>query len=41
VHELIGRAGAFQREVLDEHADLGGLGEVNHVDELGDRTPKR
>ena len=35
VQELIGRAAAFQRDVLDEHADLAGLGEVNHVDELG------
>ena len=41
VQELIGLAGAFQWEVLDEHADLSGLGEFDHFEELGYRAPKR
>ena len=41
VQELIGVRRIVEREVFDEHLDLAGLGQANHVDQLGDRTPER
>ena len=39
--QLVRLAGALEREVLDQHLDLSGLGERDDVHELADRAPVR
>ena len=41
MQQIVGVRRIVEGEVFDEHLDLAGLGEADHLDQLGDGAPER